>query len=46
MRIWKWLGWDTKESRNERNKDNNKHSTMQWAIVMVAAVIISAIIWI
>ena len=36
MRVWKWLGWDTKEARTERNRDNNKHNTIQWAMACVA----------
>jgi hypothetical protein len=35
MKIWKYLGWDTKEARTERNKDNNYHSTIQTAMVCV-----------
>jgi hypothetical protein len=45
MRIWKWFGWDTKDARTERNHHNNKHSTIQWTMLMVAAVLIAAIIW-
>jgi len=44
MRIWKWLGWDTKEARTERNRDNNYHSTIQWTLTIVAVVIVVAII--
>lgn len=45
MNIWKWLGWDTKEARTERNIDNNKHSTIQWVAGCIAAIIIVALIW-
>ncbi len=33
MKIWKMLGWDTKEARTERNRHNNIHSTIQWAMI-------------
>jgi hypothetical protein len=45
MKIWKWLGWDTKEARTERNQDNNRHATIQWAMFWGALVIIAAMIW-
>ena len=56
MKIWKWLGWDTKEARTERvrdnnktlterNRDNNVQSSIKWGMVAVAAVGIAAIIW-
>jgi len=35
MKIWKYLGLDNKESRTERNYDNNKHATIQTAMVCV-----------
>jgi len=45
MRIWKWLGLDTKEARTDRVKDSNNHSTIQWALLMLAAVVIAGFIW-
>jgi hypothetical protein len=39
MRIWKMLGWDTKEARNERNLTNNNHSTVKWAMGCVVALV-------
>jgi len=52
MRVWKWLGWDTKEARTQRVLDNNKHgternretnyqTTIRWAVVCIAAVFIA-----
>lgn len=35
MKVWKYLGWDTKEARTERNKDNNLHATIQTAMICV-----------
>lgn len=35
MKIWEWLGWDTKEARTERNRDNNLHSTIQIGMICV-----------
>lgn len=35
MKIWKYLGWDTKEARTERNQNNNLHSTIQWAMICI-----------
>ncbi len=29
MKVWKYLGWDTKEARTERVKDTNRHNTIQ-----------------
>ena len=40
MKVWKWFGWDTKEARIEKNRDNNLHSTIQWA--MICAVLLAA----
>ena len=45
MKIWKWLGWDTKEARTERNYDNNKHSTYQWLIFMVGLCVFGYLVW-
>lgn len=44
MNIWKWLGLDTAKARTERNYDNNKHSTAQWAMFCFAVVLVAAII--
>lgn len=35
MKFCKWFGWDTKEDRTERNYDNNKHATIQTAMICV-----------
>lgn len=35
MKIWKALGWDTKEARTERNRNDNLHSTIQVAMICV-----------
>lgn len=40
MRLWKALGWDTKEARTERNVTNNWHSTIRTAVIGVAAIVI------
>ena len=37
MKIWKWLGWDTRGDRTERLRDSNRHSTLQWGMTCVAA---------
>ena len=44
MRIWKALGWDTKEARTERVKDNNKHGTIRTVAFCVTALAIAALI--
>ena len=41
MKVWKYFGWDTKEARTDRVKDNNYHTTIQtaiWGIVAVVAI--------
>lgn len=41
MRIWKWLGWDTKDARTERVKHSNIHSTIQWGMFCVAIAVVA-----
>ncbi len=35
MKIWKYLGWDTKEARTDRVKNTNWHTTIQTALICV-----------
>ena len=44
MRIWKYLGWDTKESRTERNLTNNNHATLKWGFGCIAIIVVVYII--
>lgn len=41
MRIWKWLGWDTKEARTDRVKNINWHSTIQWGMLCLAIIVVA-----
>ena len=45
MKIWKYLGWDTKEARTDRVKDTNYHGTVQWVVFVLGLVVISYFIW-
>lgn len=39
MNIWKWFGWNDKDARIEMNRDNNRHSTAQIAMLCVVLAI-------
>ena len=39
MKIWKYLGWDNKEARTERNYNNNRHATIQVAMICVVVAV-------
>lgn len=48
MRIWKMLGWDTKDARTERNVNNNQarnFQTLIWAGVWVLGFVAATVIW-
>lgn len=41
MNIWKWFGWDNKDARNDRARNFNIHSTIQWVAICIAIVLVA-----
>ncbi len=45
MKVWKWLGWDTKDARTERLVNSNWHGTARTLAWCCAFAFMVFMIW-